>query len=653
VTLRLAGALLAASTCAAAAAPAPFGFADLYRVVALSSPQISPDGTRVLYVVRAADRARDRWTRVLDVADVASGAVRTVATQAAGLSSPRWAPGGDRFAYLSAGAVWVAGADGDAPRRLTDPAHDVAQFAWRPDGDAIAFVAIDRAPAATGDARYLDAYEVGNDAALAAGPQRRARVWLQPLDASAARALGPVSGSVTSGDAESTLSWSPDGGSLAYVHAPNNVANDASASRIRVVHVASGRERVVPGPIAGAHDPRFSPDGSRLAYASSAGDDQLNPVELFLTTPAGGRVRNVSHGVDRAIGDSAWQPDSSTLLFTATSGTRNVLFRSVNGAAPRTVGLGSLSISSELDGALAKGGTLAFVGETPQRPDEVYVVTPPGAPRRLTNYNAGVAALTLAPATRLTYPTSVGVDGDAVLTKPPGFHNGAKYPLVVVIHGGPTSAALEDFEPLTQMLAARGWLVLKPNYRGSNNLGARYQRAVGGDKLRGPGRDIEAAIAAVRRLGFVDDARLAVSGWSYGAGLTLWMIAHRHDWRAAVAGAAVTDIAADYATADDIAADRALVGGSPFVPPYRARAAAMSPITYASQVRTPLLLITCRGDTRVSPVGTYEFYHALRDLGRPVTLIAYPVDGHFPSDPVRRTDVYRRWVGFIAERFAR
>ncbi|HTD36182.1 MAG TPA: prolyl oligopeptidase family serine peptidase, partial [Candidatus Limnocylindrales bacterium] len=187
--------------------------------------------------------------------------------------------------------------------------------------------------------------------------------------------------------------------------------------------------------------------------------------------------------------------------------------------------------------------------------------------------------------------------------------------------------------------------------RGSNNLGERYQRAVGGDKLRGPGEDIDAALAAVRKLGIVDERRMAVSGWSYGAGLTLWMIEHRHDWRAAVAGAAVTDIAADYATADDIAADRALVGGSPLVGPYRARAAAMSPITYADRVRTPLLLMTCRGDTRVSPVGVYQFYHALRDLGRPVQLIAYPVDGHFPSDPVRRNDVYRRWIAFIAEGF--
>ena len=220
-----------------------------------------------------------------------------------------------------------------------------------------------------------------------------------------------------------------------------------------------------------------------------------------------------------------------------------------------------------------------------------------------------------------------------------------------MLHGGPTSASTETFDPLDQLLAARGWLVLEPNYRGSNNLGARYQRAVGGDKLRGPGTDVDAALAAVRKLGIVDDSRLAVSGWSYGAGLALWMTAHRHDWRAAVAGAAVTDIAADYATADDITADRALAGGSPLVGRYRAAAAAMSPITYAARVRTPLLLLTCRGDTRVSPVGVYEFFHALRDLGRDVRLVAYPIDGHFPSDPVRRTDVYRRWIAFIAQRF--
>jgi dipeptidyl aminopeptidase/acylaminoacyl peptidase len=651
-TLALTAAVLLAAAAGAGAAPERFAFDDVYRVVSLSSPQLSPDGARALVVVRTADRERDRWMRRLEIVETASGARHGLALPVDSFSSPRWSPGGDRIAVLSGGTVWTVGPDGADPQRASIAELDVVQFSWRPDGKALALIALDRLQPATGDARYLDAYRVGNDEALAAGRRRGARVYLQPLESGHVRFLAPLAGSAASGDAESTLSWSPDGATLAYLHAPTNVANDAVDARIGLIDVATGRERVLPGPPDHERDPLFSPDGSRIAYTYSAGDDQLHPVELFVAPSAGGAARNLSHVVDRAVRDIAWQPGSRTLWFTATSGTKHVLYRSASGAPPRAVDLGPLSISSGLDGSIAAGGTIAFVAQTARRPDELYVLPPGGAPRRLTSYNDEVASRALATTTRITYPTSVGVDGDAVLTRPPGFRPG-RYPLVVVIHGGPTSASTETFDALDQLLAARGWLVLEPNYRGSNNLGARYQRAVGGDKLRGPGRDIGAAIDAVRRLGIVDETRLAVSGWSYGAGLTLWMIEQRHDWRAAVAGAAVTDIAADYATADDIAADRALVGGSPFVAPYRAKAAAMSPIAYASRVRTPLLLMTCRADTRVSPVGTYEFYHALRDLGRPVQLIAYPVDCHFPSDPVRRTDVYRRWIRFIVNSFAR
>jgi dipeptidyl aminopeptidase/acylaminoacyl peptidase len=649
--LALAGAVLVAAT-GAEGAPEPFVPDDVYRLTSLSSPQLSPDGTRALVVVRSADREHDRWARRLDTVDVGNGTRRTIALPVETFSSPRWSPSGDRIAFLSGGAVWIAGSDGADAQRASTAGLDVVQFSWRPDGKALALIALDRPPPATGDARYLDAYQVGNDAALAAGRRPAARVYLQPLEGGPVRFLAPLAGSAASGDAESTLSWSPDGATLAYLHAPTNIGNDAVDARVHLIDVATGRDRPMPGPAGHERDPLFSPNGFLITYTYSAGDDQLHPVELFVAAARGGTAANISHVLDRAVRDVAWEPASRTVWFTATSGTKHVLYRSANGASPRALDLGPLSISSGLDGAIAAGGTIAFVAQTAQRPDELYVLPPGGAPRRLTSYNDAIASRALATTTRITYRTSAGVDGDAVLTKPPAFRRGMRYPLVVVIHGGPTSASLETFDALDQLLAARGWLVLEPNYRGSNNLGARYQRAVGGDKLRGPGRDVGAAIDAVRRLGIVDGTRLAVSGWSYGAGLTLWMIEQRHDWRAAVAGAAVTDIAADYATADDIAADRALVGGSPLIAPYRAKAAAMSPIAYAARVRTPLLLMTCRGDTRVSPVGTYEFYHALRDLGRDVHLVAYPVDGHFPSDPVRRIDVYRRWVGFIADRFA-
>jgi dipeptidyl aminopeptidase/acylaminoacyl peptidase len=640
-----------------AAASAPrraFEHDDAYRLVSVSSPQITADGSRVLVVVRTADREHDRWTRRLDVVRVADRTRTTIPTEH-GFSAPRWSPGGERIAYLADRGVWVADANGNGARRVTGSSYDVVQFAWRPDGNAIAFVAVDAADAKTGDAKYLDAYEVGNDAALAPGPMRPAHLFVQPLDGTPARALGPRAGSVTSGDAESTLSFTPDGKTLAYVQAPTNVANDAVGARVHLIDAETARDAALPGFTNEEHDPLWSPDGARLAFMHSTGDDQLHPEELFVTAPGGtAAAAPVSRAVDRAVRDIGWQPGSRALYFTVTNGTKHVLFRSLDGARPQPVDLGPLSIASGLDGAIARDGTIAFVGENASHAPELYLQPAGGgAAAQLTAYNDAFREVALAGATRITYHTSVGVDGDAVLVKPAAMQLGRRYPLVVVIHGGPTSASTEGFDVLEQLLAARGWLVLEPNYRGSNNLGARYQRAVGGDKLRGPGEDIDAAIAATRKLGIVDERRTAVGGWSYGAGLTLWMIEHRHDWRAAVAGAAVTDIAADYATADDIAADRALVGGSPLIAPYRARAAAMSPITYADRVRTPLLLMTCRGDTRVSPVGVYEFFHALRDLGRPVQLVAYPVDGHFPSDPVRRNDVYRRWIAFIAERFER
>ena len=644
----VAAAVLAAATCVHAQDRQAFTTDDVYRIVALSAPQLSPDGARVLVTVRTADREHDRRNRRLDLIDVATGA-RTTLPLPEHFGSQHWSPSGDRIAYLSEGGVWIADANGAEARRVTAASYDVLQFAWRPDGAALAFVALDAAPPKSGDESFLDGYRVGNDAALASGATRFAHVFLQPLDGGPVRALGPRTGSAASGDAESTLSFTPDGRTLAYLQAPTNLGNDAVQARIRLVDLATGAERVLDG--AGqVHDPLYSPDGTALAYVHSDGDDQLNPNELFVSAPDGATPRALSHPVDRAVRDIAWQPGSQNLYFTARSGTRIVLFRSLRGARPKPIDLGGLNVSSGLDGALAANGTLAFVGENTDHPPELYLRAAGAPPKALTAYNEPLRTLALASSERITYPTSVGVRGDAILTKPAGFAAGRRYPLVLVIHGGPTSASTQSFEALSQLLAARGWLVLEPNYRGSDNLGARYQRAVGGDKLRGPGRDIDAAIAAVRARGILD-GRLAVSGWSYGAGLTLWMIEQRHDWRAAVAGAAVTDIAADYATADDIAADRALVGGSPFVAPYRAAAAAMSPISYVAQVRTPLLLMTCRGDTRVSPVGTYEFFHALRDLGRPVELIAYPVDGHFPSDPVRANDVLRRWVSFIAARF--
>ncbi|MBV9438832.1 MAG: S9 family peptidase [Candidatus Eremiobacteraeota bacterium] len=629
----------------------------MYRLVGVSAPQLSPDGTRVAAIVSRSDRAQDRTLRELDVVDVRTGAVQVLLQEGAP-SQPRWSPDGTRIAVVArlapgekTGAQVMAVPVGDgAPVAMTSAPGGVDTYSWRPDGAAIAYTATDAPPARTGDARFLDAYHPGNEGALARGPAGTARVWLQPLDGGGARALTRGAGSVTSGEARSTLSFSPDGSRLAYLHAPTNVLNDADAATVRIIDVASGVERELNASAAPVRDGLFSPDGARMAYVHSPGDAQIAPTDAYVTSASGGTGHAVSRAIDRRVRDIAWQPRSATLFFTAVDGTRNVLYR-WSGGTPVRVDLGRVSIESGLDGAIGADGAIVFAGETAQRPGELYYRSPSGTVRRLTELNAFVTSLALARSERVRFTTSLGIRGDAVLWLPPAVLRRRRAPLVLVLHGGPTSASSETFDTLAQLMAARGWLVLQPNYRGSDNLGARYQAAVRDDKMVGPSRDIRAALDAVRARGIVDEQRVAVSGWSYGGGLTCWLIGHYHDWRAAVAGASVTDIADDYATADDPNADRALIAGSPFDRRRRADAEAQSPLVAVGAVTTPVLLMTLRGDTRVSPVGTYEFARALRDLHKRFEFVAYPIDGHFPGDPVRRVDVYRRWIAFIAARF--
>jgi dipeptidyl aminopeptidase/acylaminoacyl peptidase len=655
-------AVIAAATCVPAlSAPRAFGYDDVFRLVSLSTPQLSPDGTRILTVVSRLDREHDKRVRTIESIDARSGARRAIELARSGVADPRWSPSGDRIAFVADAPikrgsketkpqVWVVPANGGTARRVTNAPEGVEQFAWRPDGTAIAYAAIDPEPKKSGDARYVDAYAVGNDPALAHGAARPARVWLQRLAGGRARLLTPGAGSATQGEAQSSLSFSPDGATLAYAHAPTAVLNDADEATIRLIDVASGRERPLGASASHEYDPHFSGTGAHLAYAHSEGDNQVHPVEAYVTEARGGPGRSVSHPIDRAVRDVGWEPDADVLDVTVADGTHDVLERIPFGGTPQRVDLGGVSIVSGLDGALGRGGTIAFVGSTTTHSDEIYLAAPGTAPRRLTNYNDATASLALGTSERITFPTTAGVDGDAVLVKPPGYAEGRTYPLAIVIHGGPTSTSTETFSTRVQLMAAHGWLVLLPNYRGSPNLGERYQRAIFMDTVEGPGRDVRAALDAVKARGIVDASRIAVSGWSYGGVMTTWMITHYHDWRVAVAGAPVTDIVADYATADDINADRELFRGSPWVGNNRADYLAQSPITYVADVTTPVLLMTDRGDQRVSPVSAYEFYHALRDLGKPVDLVAYPVDGHFPSDPVRSADVNRRWVEYIAER---
>ena len=180
-----------------------------------------------------------------------------------------------------------------------------------------------------------------------------------------------------------------------------------------------------------------------------------------------------------------------------------------------------------VDAHVGRDGAIAFAGSEPSRPTEIYYLSgPAAAPRRLTHYNDEVASRDLGRRETIEWSGPDGFPEDGVLTYPPAFDPSKTYPLVLVIHGGPQSATTTAFSSLPHLMAARGWVVFSPNYRGSDNRGNAFQRAIFNDAGAGPGRDVMAGLAEVRKKGFVDPSRIGVSGWSYGGYMTSWLTGH-------------------------------------------------------------------------------------------------------------------------------
>lgn len=370
-----------------------------------------------------------------------------------------------------------------------------------------------------------------------------------------------------------------------------------------------------------------------------------------MTDSAGGAGTDVSRTLDRAIFRAQWFPDGKSLLVGSHEGTRTVLYRLALDGTFQRLETGDVdpAWSFWIDTAIAPDGSVAFPGSQVSRPTELWEL-PSGAsaPRRLSDVNGWVSELAVGKTETVTWSND-GFEEDGVLTYPPGFAAGKRYPLVLTVHGGPQAASIASFNYFDQLLAAHGYVVFEPNYRGSDNFGNAYERAIYMDAGAGPGRDVMAGVAKVESIGFVDTSRIAVGGWSYGGYMTSWLMAHYHIWKTAISGAAVNNWLDMYDFGD--ANDQIAFGfkGSPYVGNNARDYVAQSPITYAAQTRCPVLIISDTGDVRVPIAQSYEMFHALHDNHIPVRFVGIPVGGHFPSDPVRDADVYSLWASWLAD----
>jgi dipeptidyl aminopeptidase/acylaminoacyl peptidase len=643
----------------AVAGPQLIGERDYERLVSLGSPAIAPDGKHAVTVVTRILWNDDKRTNDLISVDLGSGTQSTLVANREDLSDPAFSRDGSRIAFLAQETgvkdpqtqLYVIPSGGGNAQQITHVKSGVDQFAWRPDGNAFAYAASDADAPRTGAQRYRDSFLFTTEPIVARELPHSSHIFVVTADGATTTQLTTGSESVATGEAQSTLSWSPDATTIAFTLVPNAILNDESYSRIALVDVSSKTVRPLTGAPAWESDPMFSPDGLHIAYLCSKGDPQVNLSQLCTTKPTGGPGAPISGALNRPVGNAAWSSDSRSLIAVAPDRSSVALYRISLQGRLEQLGTNGMNLSSDLHEAIATDGTMAFVASGVKQPPELFVRRAAGTTMKLTDLNAAIASLDLASAERITFPTATGVRADGVLYLPPGFTAGRKYPLVLMIHGGPTGSSTLAFSFWSQVMAARGWLVLEPNYRGSDDLGLAYQRAVLYDPEEGPGKDVMAAVNAVRARGIVDASRIAVGGWSYGGIMTAWMISKYHIWRAAVSGASVDDWITDYGTADDSLSDMDLFHGSPFVGNNLSEWRRASAISYVADVTTPVLILSDVGDNRDSFATSSMYWRALRDNHKDATLRVWPVNGHFPHDPVRQADVFHYWIDYIAQHF--
>lgn len=631
-------------------------FEDRARIVNVSDPQIAPDGKSVVVLVSRPNLKDNRNDAELVLVDIASGTQRSLTTDRRGLAQPRWSPDGEKLAFLANAndkrQVWVLPMRGGEAKKITDAANGIQQFAWSPDGTRIAFVTTDEIPKSQNRA-----FEVKDDDFLMNAAPSPSHIWV--IGASGGEAKRVTSGTWSlpvarpPGPLPSPINWTPDGKSIAFTRNETPSSGNSDTARVAFVDVDSGTVRTLATAKTQQTQPVISPDGKHVAFMHAHNGELQSENRFWLVSAQGGDAKQVTNELDRNLYRAMWMPDGKSLLVGAHDETTTSLWlQPVSGGAARKLDLHGIEPAAPywIEAAIGRNGAIAIVASTATRPRELYVMDSVTAkPRRLTDFNAHFETLELGKAQRITFSND-GYDLDGVVVTPPNFDPAKKYPLVLSIHGGPRAASTTAFHYLAQLFAAQDWVVFMPNYRGSDNLGNRVTRAIIMDAGAGPGRDVMAGIEAVRKLGYIDENRMVVGGWSYGGMMTSWMVGHYPStFKAAVAGAAVNNFLDQY-TLGDFNVIRAQSWGSPYASEERMKFwIEQSPITYASRIKTPMLILSNTGDARVPVTQSFQMYRALRDNGVKTKFIAYPLSGHSPDDPVHIMDVDRRYVDWYKE----
>lgn len=625
--------------------------AELVQLHTPADLALSPDGRQVVYTVATAtfdssarvagDDTKTGWKRERQVfvTDIATQQTRQLTRGDALASAPCWSPDGRTIAFLrnvgEHAAIHLMSLGGGEPRRLDTGELDPASIAFSPDGAWLGFLAEEPLEADEKQLRHVRGGAIHWEFEFPETHLHRIAV------------AGGVAQMVPGTTNVVAYEWAPDSKRVALVTSANGDPYLASSvDRVSVVQAADGSFvstlDLPEGPYTVAH---WSPDGhSILAPGLQGGLSNVNA--LYVADAATGKVRDLVSSADLGFAAASWSADSKSVVAVVRRGTATTLERFA-AAAPGTgtpLGFSGRVISGDLVTA-ASSPRLAFLSSTDRTPDQVTVFDP--APARtlvVTDLDPQVATWPLGTTRVVRWKNAEGVNIEGVLTLAPGAHEGAPAPIIVMPHGGPDDVTTTKFSALAQYFASRGYSVLRPNYRGSFGYGFDFYAANRNRFGEIEQADIESGVDQLIRDGLADPKQLYFGGWSWGGYITTWMVTHVHRYRAAVAGAAVSDVMHSYSLSDinhGLAAQWEYKGDpwsqlSQFDRP--------NPIRYVKDCTTPLLLLHGQADTRVPFSESVQFYRALKDLGRSVQFYAYPRENHSFVEPAHRVDYVKRWA---------
>ena len=609
---------------------------DYFAFHFIGDPHLSPDGKSVAYVQTVINQKKNkRESSIWLIAADGSGPPRRLTAEGSNANSPRWSPDGKMLAFVSSrgegeGAkaqIQLLSMSGGEAVALTKLKNGVQAYQWSPDGARIVLVSpsgpMDGIAAADrkSDVRHYSHIRYKfNDSGWF--DDKRRHLWLVSVAGGEAKQL-------TDGQDwdDTDPQWSPDGTRIAFVSDRSGKAYDDSNNTDVWTIPASG------GPLAKISDhafddesPRWSPDGKQILFNGQTARHQF--AKPYLVDASGGAASLLAlNGLDLVPGDLHWV-SSGSFLFTGETKGEMQIFRgdlAAHSFAPVTSGPRGVRALDVNAGA----GKMVYLSSDFQHPDDLFIANLDGSgEKKLTDANRELwSQLELQPVERLPFKSKDGWAVEGFFVKPFGWQAGKKYPMVLVIHGGPEGMFGVNWYHEFQVYAAMGWAVFFCNPRGSTGYGERFERGEINNWGVNDYQDVMAGVdAALKQYPWVDSERLGVTGGSYGGYLTNWIVGHTNRFKAAVTLRSVSNFISDEGTRDGAYGHEEYFKGVLFDDFDQYWEA--SPLKYARNVKTPTLVLHSDNDFRVPLEQGEQWFRALQHYGVPSELVLFPRENH-------------------------